>query len=370
MACGSKLAVHMIGAFPPPVHGMALVNASMREYFRAAGMEPRVIDIAAKGLNRSLFARLGRLPIALRGLLRFIAADVSAGEPLYLSVSGGLGQVYELFFALLARRRAMPIYVHHHSFAYLDRPRWITGLLVSALGVQTVHIVLSELMGIRLQAAYSGIARVVQVSNAALVQEGGDRPRLPRGRLRTLGFIGNIAEDKGIYEFLDLLKACHAGNLELQATVAGPFLDRATRRRVLGILASVPNVRYAGPLYGDSKRAFFDALDLLVFPTGYADEAEPLTIHEALRHGVPVIAFGRGSIPDLLQFDAGLVIDPRADFVPAAVAQVRAWVCSPDAFRDASVRASERYDQVLAESTESLRGLAQELLGLRQAASA
>ncbi|MGK2925646.1 MAG: hypothetical protein ACSLE2_08485 [Lysobacterales bacterium] len=39
-----------------------------------------------------------------------------------MSVSGGLRQVYELAFLLLARMRGMRLFLHDHSLEYLDRP--------------------------------------------------------------------------------------------------------------------------------------------------------------------------------------------------------------------------------------------------------
>lgn len=54
----------MVGAFPPPVHGMAMVNTAVRAQLQKAGVEPLVIDLAAPNLNRALANRLRRLPKA------------------------------------------------------------------------------------------------------------------------------------------------------------------------------------------------------------------------------------------------------------------------------------------------------------------
>ena len=111
----------MVGAFPPPMIGMAAVNGAVRAQLEETGIPLVAINVAAPSLDRSPFSRLGRLPNALRGLLRF-AIRAHHGETLYMSVSGGFGQLYELLFLLLARLHGMRIFLHHHSYAYLDQP--------------------------------------------------------------------------------------------------------------------------------------------------------------------------------------------------------------------------------------------------------
>src|SRR5680860_532784 len=94
-------------------------------------------------------------------------------------------------------------------------------------------------------------------------------------------------------------------------------------KRQLQALKELHSLDYVGPQYGADKKTFFDSIDALIFPTRYANEAEPLTIHEAATHGLSVIAYGRGSIPEIVGSDCGLVIDPAETLAPAALAQIR-----------------------------------------------
>ena len=151
----------MVGAFPPPVHGMAAVNAAVREHLQTSFAELRVINLSAPKLNRSMVTRLGRLPKILCGLVRLAGFR---GGTLYMSVSGGLGQIYELIFLVLARLCRMRVFLHHHSFAYLDRPNMLTALIAKLAGANAMHIVLSPGMATRLKEVY-GVERVTPVSN-------------------------------------------------------------------------------------------------------------------------------------------------------------------------------------------------------------
>ena len=51
---------------------------------------------------------------------------------------------------------------------------------------------------------------------------------------------------------------------------------------------------------GSTRSAFIGSLDIFLFPTNYANEAEPLVIYEAMRRGVYVIACDRGAISEML----------------------------------------------------------------------
>jgi len=334
----------MVGAFPPPTVGLAVVNASVLELLRREGEYPCVINIAAYSLNRFFVVRLGRLLRVIPGIARLLIMPGLRGAALYLSVSGGWGQVYELLFLIVARLRGMRVFLHHHSFAYLDRPNQVTRFLLRLAGRQATHITLSPGMAKRLLATYSDVEKIASVSNATFLL--GESTKLVSGRshLRVLGFLGNIAEEKGIYEFLDVCAALQAQRIPVNAKLAGPFQDTEVENTVRQQLVSLPSVEYLGPVYGADKEAFLTSIDLLLFPTRYINEAEPLTIHEAMAVGLPVIAYGRGAIPEIVSEACGRVVPVDGDFVDAAVKQIEAWLAAPQAFQAASMAAAERFE--------------------------
>ena len=334
----------MVGPFPPPVHGMSAVNESVRTLLSRAGIRPHVIDVAAPSLSNRARARLARLPRAVRGLIRLVGADPTRSGVLYMSLSGGWGQLYELAFLLVARARRLERFVHHHSFAYLDSPRWLSRALVRVAGPDATHVVLCEHMAERLRAVY-GAKNVAVVSNASLVaQPPGDVVVAnPRSQLRTIGMIGSLTEEKGVLDYLELVGLVQAAGLPIHARLAGPFPSEQVKRKVLQQVARL-QIDYVGPIYGGSKEQFLLGLDVLVLPTRYANEAEPLVVLEALAHETPVIAFGRGCIPRMVPPECGLVIDPRKSFSPTALEQIRTWLHDPARFSSASRSARGQYD--------------------------
>jgi glycosyltransferase involved in cell wall biosynthesis len=354
--------VVMIGAFPPPMHGMAAVNAAVCERLVGAGSEILVIDVAAPSLNRSLIQRLGRLPKVLQGLVGLALLRGVRGRPLYMSVSGGWGQVYELGFLIVARLKRMRIVLHHHSFAYLDRRSHLTALLTRLAGKDALHVALSPEMGQRLNMHYPVIGEVMALTNATLLlDDGGCEPKAPvRNALCMVGFLSNISAEKGVFEFLDVCATAQNAGLPLQAKLAGPFQDAETERRIRCRLNALPNVEYVGSQYGEAKTQFYQSIDTLLFPTRYRNEAEPLVLLEAMREGIPVIAYDRGAISEYVDDRCGHVVPVGGDFVAEALQCLRIWLEEAETYQEASKSAQQRFQAIQSDglvSWERLKGI-------------
>jgi len=354
--------VFMIGAFPPPVHGMAAVNAAVKNEFLKAGVKPTVVNLSASSLSRSLMTRLGRLHRVAYGVSILSIMRHLRGTAFYMSVSGGYGQIYEILLVLVARVRGMRIFLHHHSFAYLDRYTFLTKMLALVAGSDAVHITQSPRMAQKLFEIYD-VAHVVAISNAVFLLDERILHSDPRQQLHTLGFISNIAVEKGVFEFLDLLALADDRGLSINGKLAGPFQDMATARLVRNQLQKLSNVEYVGPKYGADKDSFFDEIDVFVFPSLYVNETEGIVNHEAMSRGIPVIAYGRGAIPEVVGADCGRVIDPSEPFAPEALKQLETWLCDSDAYKAASLAAGGRFVDTYTESLERWQSLLGEMLG-------
>jgi glycosyltransferase involved in cell wall biosynthesis len=259
-----------------------------------------------------------------------------------MSISGGLGQIYEIFFALLARIRGMRLFMHHHSFSYINKRSTVTKLLINAAGPLSVNVTLSERMAKRLKEMYKA-PQTISISNAVFCFRNQISFKKSYKELRTIGFISNISAEKGVFEFFDLMTAIKAQKLSIKAKLAGSFQDKKIKQAVNMRLAKMQEVEYVGTKYGAEKDKFFDHIDVFVFPTRYENEAEPLVVLEALSHGVPIIAYGRGCIPEIVEDECGLVIDTNEDFAPVALEQIKAWLGNSQSYDAASRAAIHRF---------------------------
>lgn len=327
--------VCLIGAFPPPVHGASLVNARIREELERRGVMVRVIDVSPRSLTRSLGYMAHRVGRIIRGfsllLRQGFRPEVSA---VYFGLSGGYGQVYELAFILLARVQRLRIFLHHHSYAYLRDRRLVAWMLVTVAGSAASHIALCEDMAQRLRALYPGVRSVFLLSNAAMLGPGAHRR--VRASVRTIAFFSNVSYDKGIREFLHLVKRIRASHPEVTGVIGGPFVNSEVETLVLDAVRREVGISYVGPRYGESREEFFDQADVLIFPSSYEHEADPLTVHEAMSQGLPVICWNRGCLAGVVPPECGLVVDGQSSFVEAAAHRLRDWCEHPGAFAQAS----------------------------------
>lgn len=310
--------VAFVGPLPPPVHGCSNVCASMLDLLRAR-MTVAIFDRAPIAGRK--FLSIMRHLIRLLEYPRACVADRSG--ILYLALSGGHGQLIDAGYLLISKLFNRRVFVHHHSFAYVNRPSLLSKCVFSLVRKET-HVVLSQQMGSKLCRLY-GLekASVAVVSNAAFyeamptdrpVDTGGDSMPL------RLGFISNITFEKGFVEFFEIVKCLRGRGIQFKARMAGPLAPEA-QNAFRRLLAEVPSVEYVGPLYGEAKEQFYQQLDILLFPTQYENEAEPLVVYEAMRQGVYVIACDRGAISEMLLNGAGVALQ-RDSFVASATAHI------------------------------------------------
>lgn len=356
-----KSPIVMVGAFPPPVHGMASINLAVSEDLKRSGVEVKIINLAPRSLNRRISARLGRLPIAVRGLNRFSQLKRVSGQAFYMSISGGLGQVYELLFVIFARQKNMRIFLHHHSFSYIDKFNWLTSLLCRVAGSKAIHATQSPVMGDGLKRKYC-IGRTIAISNAVFLVNVESQHVSPRSRMRTLGFLSNLSAEKGVFEFLELMTLAKRRQVPLEGILAGPFDNERTEQLVRERLTGLPNVRYVGAKYGAEKEIFYKNIDAFAFPTRYAHETEGIVTHEAMSRGIPVLAYGRGCIPEIVGADCGAVIHPDQSFPVNALAQLERWIGDPVEFERTSRIAAARFAKTYSDNRIRWKTLKEELL--------
>lgn len=362
-----KKIIGMVGPFPPPRDGMSAVNDAMALLVAQEGFHVVRHDTAPRSLQRSLAVKLSRLG-------RFIKAAVSAwnfsrhhpGVTVYYSLSGGWGLLYEAVSVLGTRILGGTVVVHHHSFRYLDTPFWPMSLLACTAGAGSTHVVLGPVMAAKLRERYPAVRNVLVLSNAVFVGEAPSCP--PLRSLRKVGYLANLSSAKGLAEVIETIMLSNAAGLPLQFILAGPFVDPRAETAFKAQLASLPNVRYVGPVYGADKEDFYAGIDLFIFPTRYRHEAEPLVVLEALAHGRPVIAFGRGCIPELLAGGVGQVVPLEANFAQMAVELLTRWSRDPGDFILQGDRPRRRFVELQRTSQEAMRGLLATFEGANEAA--
>jgi glycosyltransferase involved in cell wall biosynthesis len=346
-----------VAPLPPPVHGFSNICGTMLELLRSRSTVS--VFNRAPRINGGFIARLR--PLAnLIDYCVWCVRKTNAG--LYLGLSGGLGQIVDWPYIIIGKTFRRRIFIHHHSFAYINAPSTLNRFLFSSLREET-HIVLSQRMRSELIRIYRlNASKVKVVSNAAFYQAGAEQPgSVDSGVPIRLGYLSAVSFEKGIGEFFAVLAELKRVGIPYRGYIAGP-LTAALQPEFDKLLAASSGVSYLGPIYDDAKDEFYRNLDVLLFPSDYANEAEPLVIHEALRSGVHVIACERGAIAEMLAHGAGVVC-AKPLFAATAVSQIRKFTDDPASLRCAQRLSLEQARRMHDTGVAELGALLNEMAG-------
>ena len=116
-------------------------------------------------------------------------------------------------------------------------------------------------------------------------------------------FLSNLIPSKGVYVLLDACKMLMDRGVAFQCNFVGgesKEMDRRVFEQAVKERGLEGSVLYHGPKYGEEKEHYWSMADVFVFPTFYHNECMPLTILEAMQHGLPVVSTDEGAVPDMV----------------------------------------------------------------------
>ncbi|MBS8228118.1 glycosyltransferase [Vannielia litorea] len=319
------------GALPPPVHGMAVVNAAVFEKLRAHVAVK--VDFHRPVFGQKAPALLNKAASVLLGMPGILLGRLPERRVFYSSVDDGLGGLFNIMLVLAARLRKCHVTLHHHSYRYIDQPTWIMKTLVRVAGPKARHVFLCSCMVTAFREKYPHPFDAMVCTNpvpAGPEPLAAPTPKDEPPRALTLGFMSNITFEKGIGLFLELVDACLERGLDVEAIVAGPAMSEEVSAAIdVACKRTGGRLRAIGPVYGADKARFFDQIDCFVFPTRYKSETYPIVLIEALLAGRPVISYDRGCIASFTEFDGAHVIPSGARFVDEALPIVADYAQNP-----------------------------------------
>ena len=214
--------------------------------------------------------------------------------------------------------------LHAEAAAAAERTRHAR----EALG--RAHLLLAPSLTLRQTFLGFGVDR----ERLVLVEQGIDHApfqglrRTASDRLR-IGFAGSLMVSKAPHLLLEAFNGLPAGaaNLTLYGGCVPYHGDDSYRQRLEPLLAR-PGVRHAGAIPHERMAGAFAAMDVLVVPSVWIENA-PFVIREAFVAGVPVVASDLGGMRDLVTHEAsGLLF--RAGDVGALRAALGRLIDEPE----------------------------------------
>jgi len=314
-----------VGPVPPPVQGAAATTEALTAHL-AAISDLRFFNNAIGAKGPAPWRALVKLGRTVRAALGTLIHARGKGRALYIVLDGGLGLIYNIIIVALARLGHYRLFMHHHSYAYINAPSWLMAILTAIAGPKATHVTLCSAMGKALADGYPGVRHVLVLTNAALIERAAALPPAPRQGTLTLGFLSNLILEKGVDTVIDITRRARDQGHDVRLILAGGAPDGEVAALIRAAEAELgPAIEVLGNLQDNDKAAFFARLDLFALPTRYVNEAEPRVVIEALFHGIPVMVPSRGCLEELVAGGAGIVIPPGDDYTKAALDLIATW---------------------------------------------
>ena len=346
----------VVGPFPPPTHGFAEITRQLADRAQDFGDVER-LNVASNAAN-PISRHLSQLGKNTRAAWKIATAPLQGCRTAAIGVNGGLGLIYTVFFTIAARLSGVSASLHHHSYGYIDNPNALMRAICAIAGQNIRHVFLSDAMRCTFEDVYGTRDGSLVLPNAIFVPAVPQTQainRAPSVRLR-IGLLSNLSAEKGLHDFILTARALRNEGLDVTMVLAGP-IALASDRDLTEEAQKEGIIEWVGPKHGEEKAQFFSQLDLFLFPTRYKYEAQPTVIYEAFSHGVPVIAFARGSVADQVG-DCVSAIARHESFVSQAVAFIRSMMEMNERERlNLRVQAHGRHAAHAAQGYESLEEL-------------
>lgn len=320
--------IAIVGAFPPPVHGMAKNNLLISAEISSKAKVLKV-NTSGNSLQRGIKYHLTR---AIRCIQSVLLIALKRPSTVYMSMDGGLGILYNTLTISSARLFAEKIVIHHRSFAYLDKRSLLARFATIVAGKNCLHVFLCQCMRDRFFSLYNRKFRSIVVSNAKHTPPLEFKKRERIIEKLFIGHLSNLSFEKGLKEVIETYEQLvEEGILNIKLILAGPVENEASEEFLkLAMLRNPKGIQYLGPVYDREKFSFYQSIDLFLFPTNYKNEAQPNVVFEALSHNVPVIATDRGCLRSDLSNTIAAAIFNRESFVSRTKQFIKEIISSPE----------------------------------------
>ena len=318
--------------------------ASVIAVYRAAGLLARG-DIVYLPTHRTGpgRAKIHLFAQAVLATLRLLARGEVALLHIHVAINASFWRKYVFF--LLGYLCRVPVALHLHAGRYPDYYRSQCGPLARLLmrfafdRAQAVVVVSGELQAwVR---SISSQGRVVVLHNPVLLPQCG-HGAAPARAPATLVFLGHLEAGKGCHDLLRAMRTIVAAAPQARLLLCGDGQREAARALAasLGLQASV---ELPGWVDAGERAALLDAATVFVLPSHA--EGLPMSLLEAMAHGVPVVATAVGGIPEAVRDGVEGVLVAPGDTGALADA-VLGLLADPDARRRMGAAGRERVRSV------------------------
>ncbi|MDP5030889.1 glycosyltransferase [Paraglaciecola sp.] len=210
----------------------------------------------------------------------------------YLSISRTkVGFLRDYMIITMARFHNCKIVVHLHGSdfsRFVEESRTIFKYLIfSVYNKVDRAIVLSDQM--KSQFSAFPMIDLIVVPNTVLVPDY-ILPRDLKGNSLKIGYLSNLIPSKGLAELIAAVKHCVSEGMELECYIAGGSgFDLEFDYKIFSDIKLCEYIHYLGTIKDLEKWHFLVNIDVLILPSYYPTEAQPLCLLEAASVGKHIV---------------------------------------------------------------------------------
>lgn len=349
--------VAVLSQLPPPVHGSTVMTAVLLDALRE-GHDVELLDRRYSRTVEDVGGFSPRKALALPGLVARTIALVTRRRPdvaVMFLTNRRMSFLSDLAVLGVFRAARVPVvhYVHTSGYRDLAASRGLGRAVRWALGAAVEVVTLGP--SLDSDVAWATRHAPIPIRNVP------PRPpdlATPRGA-HAVCFLSNLIPEKGASDAVAIGERLCAADPAVTVTIAGAEADPAYAARLRQTVAGsahADRITLAGPLYGEDKWRLLAGSALLLFPSTYPLEAQPLTILEARCAGTRVVAYDVGGVADLAE-PGGVTVVACGDLDAATAAARAALAARPqpgrvdlDTWAAEAARYARAWSAVLARS--------------------
>ena len=300
---------------PPPMHGAAKMNQFAIKAL-AKDFDLHVIEMRfARTLSEVNRFSVRKIGLAVWLWLRLVWA-LPRAKALYICFSpNGFSYYRDCLYVLLAKLLRVPAILHLHGrgLPEMRRSKWAELFQKMVLKGQTV-ILLGESLRAEIEGLDCKSAIISNCLDDSAFIGPATKQWVPHDPIRLL-WLSNLFQAKGIETLLAACEILHAQGIACHLTIAGAGGDISEAE--LGTLLEKYQMHaaatYLGPVSDPERQDAFKNSELFIFPSHYANEAQPLVVLEAMAANVPVITSNIATLPEFVRDgETGRLCPPKA----------------------------------------------------------
>ncbi|GAA0486550.1 glycosyltransferase family 4 protein [Salinibacillus aidingensis] len=317
-----------IGPLPPPIHGESIALESLYKSNELHDLfNVRKIDTSKHTTDNAGVFTLSKTIMDMANIFRaFMSSLLYRNSIIYLSISqtklGLFRDCIIIFLCKLFGNCKVITHLHGNNLAnVIDETN---GFLNKFISYTLKKVDIGIVLGKKLSKNYKGLVQKVKVVSNGIpfnFIKTDEIHSKPNKDFFSILYLSNLMEEKG---YIDLIKATTElinEGYNLQLNLAGSIFNKEDFNEVLQYIENKKvdkYITYCGIKKGDEKKDLFLGADVMVLPTKYKVEGQPMSIIEGMAAGLPIISTNKGIIAELIA-GCGYIIQPSVKDLKEAI---------------------------------------------------